>query len=150
MKRLAIWRYREDEHLKHAPLNDDEIHFIELPKFRKTIPNFENKCEQWFAYIDDSNPSWVKEVMSKNKAIVTAKKLKDDFVSDKSNQALIDAYEIWCMDQNTKIKHAKEDGKNEATIEIAKNMLRKNTDIDFIIETTGLSKDEIAKIKEKL
>lgn len=146
----TIWKYREDEHLNHLPLNGDEIHFIELPKFRKTIPNFENKCEQWFAYIDDSNPSWVKEVMSRNKTIVTAKKLKDDFVSDKSNQALIDAYEIWCMDQNTRIKHAKEDGifegKTEKALEIAKNMIRENINIDVIVKTTGLSKNDILKI----
>ena len=86
--------------------------------------------------------------MSRNKTIITAKKLKDDFVSDKSNQALIDAYEIWCMDQNTKIKHAKEDGKNEATLENAKNMLKENADINFIIKTTGLSKEEILSLKK--
>ena len=83
--------------------------------------------------------------MSKAKTIVNAKKLKDDFLSDKSNQTLIDAYEIWCMDQNTKIKHAKEEGRIEGKIEIAKNMLSKNMNIDFIVETTGISEKRITK-----
>ena len=41
-----------------------------------------------------------------------------------------------------------EDGKEEATLSIAKNMLAKGTDVNFISEVTNLSIDEINKIKE--
>jgi predicted transposase/invertase (TIGR01784 family) len=37
-------------------------------------------------------------------------------------------------------------GKQEAKLEIAKKMKEKNSDIDFIIECTGLSKEEIEKL----
>ena len=40
-------------------------------------------------------------------------------------------------------------GYDQKTIEIAKKMLQKNTDINFISEITGLSYEEIGKIKEE-
>ena len=40
-----------------------------------------------------------------------------------------------------------EQGLNEKTIEIAKNMLNKGTDIEYISEITGLSIEEIEKLK---
>ena len=39
-------------------------------------------------------------------------------------------------------------GKQERNIEIAKNMLMKNMDINIISEITGLSVEEIEKIRE--
>ena len=77
----TVWRYREDNNLNHEPLNSDEIHFIELPKFRKTIPDFDDKLNQWLAYIDETNPKWVKEVMSKNKVIENANTMREEFIS---------------------------------------------------------------------
>ena len=40
-----------------------------------------------------------------------------------------------------------EKGQNDSKLEIAKKMLQMKTDIDFISETTGLSKEEILKLK---
>jgi predicted transposase/invertase (TIGR01784 family) len=39
--------------------------------------------------------------------------------------------------------------KHEKEIEIAKNMLKKGSDIDFIAEVTGLSVKEIKELSEK-
>jgi len=43
-------------------------------------------------------------------------------------------------------KEGKQEGKKERNIEIAKNMLAKNSDVQFISECTGLSIDEINKL----
>ena len=39
-------------------------------------------------------------------------------------------------------------GKNERNIEIAKKLLKNKVDISIIVDSTGLTKDEIEKIKE--
>ena len=146
----TIWRYREDDNLNHDPLNSDEIHFIELPKFRKTIPDFDNKLNQWLAYIDETNPKWVKEVMSKNKVINNVNTMRDEFISDESNKLLLDAYEIYCMDQNTRIKDARTEGKAEGKAEeirqVVINMFKQNLDIEIISKVTGLSINDINRI----
>ena len=154
----TIWSLRENNNLNHKPLNSDEIHFVELPKFREANPDFEKKYNQWLAYIDETNPVWVKDVMKKNKVIKSAEILKNDFISDKENQMLIDAYEIYCMDQNTNMKHAKEEGIAEgiskgekiALQNVVINMLKQNIDIDIISKATNLSIEEITKIKNSM
>lgn len=45
---------------------------------------------------------------------------------------------------------AKIEGKNEGIVEIAKKMLLETTDLDFISRTTGLSINEIEKLKEEI
>lgn len=42
------------------------------------------------------------------------------------------------------------EGANQRNIEIAKNMLKEKSNIDFISKITGLKKEEIEKIKEKM
>jgi predicted transposase/invertase (TIGR01784 family) len=42
---------------------------------------------------------------------------------------------------------AKEEGKIEGKIEVAKNLLRNNVSIEIIINSTGLTKEEIENLK---
>jgi hypothetical protein len=46
-------------------------------------------------------------------------------------------------------KAGRDEGRNEGRNEIALNLLQMNMDIPFIQKATGLSKDEILKLKEK-
>ena len=50
--------------------------------------------------------------------------------------------------KNTLIYEAEEKGKAEGILAVARNMLKENTDINFISKTTGLSKEEILALKE--
>ncbi len=45
------------------------------------------------------------------------------------------------------VAEAKKEAQTESNIEIAKNMLAKNMDINFIFEITGLTKEEIEGLK---
>ena len=74
----------------------------------------------------------------------------------------------WEMEHNTIIKEAQmakenaekalkegmqkgiEQGINKRNIEIAKNLLLKNIDVEIISETTGLTKEEVEKLKENV
>ncbi len=44
------------------------------------------------------------------------------------------------------IKEGKKEGKKEKAIEIARNLLKANMDLEFISQTTGLSIDEIKNL----
>ncbi|MDQ1353769.1 MAG: hypothetical protein QG657_4076, partial [Acidobacteriota bacterium] len=62
----------------------------------------------------------------------------------------LDAYDkkgIYIQDERGRIEYAKEEGretgKKEKALEIAKTMLSKGIPIDTIVETTGLTKEEI-------
>ena len=66
-------------------------------------------------------------------------------------QRLEELREKWEMDRISAIDFAEErgqkKGKEEKQKEIAKKLLEKNISEDIIIETTGLTKEEIEKIK---
>lgn len=50
-------------------------------------------------------------------------------------------------DQMTRIKSAKEEGATEKAIEIARNLINLNIDIETIIKASGLSKDDIEALR---
>ena len=95
--------------------------------------------------------------MDKNEAIKEAKKVYDELMADEHERTLIKLREKYIRDYNT-IKEdgynngyndGKELGAKENTIEIAKKMLKENVDVDFIVKMTGLSKEELEKLKDK-
>ena len=68
----------------------------------------------------------------------------DDFVklmSDEEEERLL---------KNSYIQEGFEQGIEQQTIELTKNMLKKNIDINQISEITGLSTDEITKIAKNM
>ncbi len=57
------------------------------------------------------------------------------------NSVILDWNEKSCF------KAGEKEGAKNKSIEIAKNMLKKNLDINLIIELTGLTKEELKKLK---
>lgn len=57
---------------------------------------------------------------------------------------------IWKPERlkNTLIDEAREEGEAEGILKVAKNMLQEKMDINLIVKTTGLSKEEILALKE--
>ena len=117
--------YKEEEEVATEKI---EMHFIELPKFKKKNPGVENKIEQWL---------WIDEMsMNKEERELYEARLKGEF------------------NYNTAIHIAKEEGKElgeklgekKKQLEIAKKLLSKKMPIEEIIEITGLSEDEIKNI----
>ncbi|MDG7057310.1 MAG: transposase, partial [Wolbachia endosymbiont of Penenirmus auritus] len=48
-----------------------------------------------------------------------------------------------------KLDDARDEGRQEGKIEVAKNLLKAGVSIDIIAQTTGLLKAEIAQLKEE-
>ena len=49
--------------------------------------------------------------------------------------------------ENSHLDEARNEGRNESKIEIAKNLLNNNVDLSIIVDSTGLSADEVNSLK---
>ena len=136
--------------LKHL-----EFHFIELTKFTKTETQLDNILDKWVYFLKNA------EVLQKVPSTLQETEFIDAFdilaKSNWSNKELLeyDQYlDIW-RSETSRIEGAradgktigKEEGKNEEKIEIANAMLLNGFEISTITKITGLSLEQVQKLK---
>ena len=126
-----------------------EVHFIELPKFRR----FEkkdlkrNSLHRWLKFFDKMlSEEELKELMEMDSAIKRAEKKLEYLSSDEEALALYRAREDSAHERANLIYSGKMEGK----IEIVQNMLAKNMSLELIAEITGLSMKEIKALQTKI
>ena len=140
-----------DKHREHELLNDIKYYFVELPKFRKQNPDMNNKLNQWLAFIDDTDRRLIKMAEEKNKVLEKARVEINYLTGDAEVKRLEELREKWEMDRISAISYAEKRGKElgieDEKKQTAKKMLEKELPINMIIEITGLSKEEIEKLK---
>ena len=122
-----------------------EAHYIELSKFIKKNPGFSKKLEQWLWHIVGEEDK-VKMVSKENKSI---EKVVEDLDEMSGNEverweAFKRRYAEW--EYNYTIAQSIAEGELKEKKAIAKKMKEKGTDINTIVEITGLSKEEIKKL----
>ena len=139
--------YKDEEELATKKL---EMHFIELPKFKKKNPGVENKIEQWLWTIIGEEEK-IEMAEKDNKEIKKAIEIVDTMSMDKRERELYEARLKGEFNYGISISMAKKEGeelgKNEQKLEIAKKMLSKKMPIKEIKEITGLTDEEIKKLK---
>ena len=146
-------KFRYDVKLTDIETNKifyDKLMFIylEMPKFNKTEKELKTRFDKWLFVLKnlhklDRIPNDLRENIFE--------KLFDTAEIAKFNKEEYQAYEDslkYYRDLKNSINYAKEAGKNEERIEIAKEMLKDNLPIEQIIKYTGLSKDEIIYLKK--
>lgn len=132
---------------KNKLLTEDlELHYIQIPKFIEENRQTETKLDQWIQFIGNVSKEGVKEAMIKNKIIKKAKEELDYLTGDDETRRLAELRDKAIRDEKTNLRGAKEEGKNEAKMEIAKQMLKQKANIEFIVNVTGLTKEEIKKL----
>ena len=136
-----------DKHREYEVKDGSEWWFIELPKFRKSNPNMDEKINQWLAFIDDENRGWIEMAEEKNGVIKKAKKEMTYLTGDEEVRRLAELREKWDEEYEASMRYAREKGEKEANIENAKAMKKLNIPIEQIMEITKLTKEEIEKIK---
>ena len=127
-----------------------EFNFIELTKFNKTNIELINIIDQWVYFIKNVENL---DMIPEN---IQDKGLKEAYIdADKHNwtKTELEDYNkifIKIRDEIGRIELAEEKGiekgKIEGKIEVAKKLKSKGFDIETIIETTGLSKQEIENL----
>ena len=154
------------EHKDYEVIKDLQWYFIELPKFRMSNPDMEDKLNQWLALIDNEDRGMIKMAEEKNKTIKEAKKEVEYLTGEEEIKRLAELREKWAMDRRSEIsdareegieegrkegrKEGKEEGKKEEKLAIAKNMLNKGKSEEDILDFTGISKEELEKLKEAI
>ena len=126
---------------------DLELRIIEIPKAEKILKKDKyNKIAQWLMFLDNPNTERVEEIMKENEEVKKANTVLYQMSEDEELQRLAELREKWDLDERSALGHAREDGEEKAKNEIARKLKSKGIDIAVIIETTGLTKEEIEKI----
>jgi predicted transposase/invertase (TIGR01784 family) len=166
------WNIREEKYSNIILTDKLELHIIELEKLEKmkNLYGKEKELLAWCKFI--KNPEDMEDwIMSENENIKKAKEELDKISQDKHERWLAEMREKAIKDEialrktgynegiEEGIKRGMEEGikkgleegvkkgSNDEKIEIAKNMLKENIEIDTIIKVTKLTKEEIAKLK---
>lgn len=126
-------------------------------EFHVNLNNLSDEC-----YNDDERNKYFKLLTLNKQSDLKLLSKGDDIMEDAANKIAslssdpnfiseLERQQIQEYARNYALEKAEERGKqtgiNERNIEIAKNMLKKNSDVSFISECTGLSIEEINNIK---
>ena len=150
------WNIREEKYTNIILTEKLEIHIIELEKLEniKTLNDTEKKLLNWCKFI--KNPVEVEDsIMSENEEIKKAKEELDKISQDAKERRLAELREKALMDEiairdsgfKEGIEQGLKEGSQQEKISIAKNLLKLKVDINSISQATGLSVEEIEKLK---
>lgn len=155
-------RYHNSYRLKEVTTNEEltnlqEIHFIELPKFneignKEEIEDIEkmDSLERWLEFLIEPESNTVRRLELSDEAIKQAKTELYRLSMDSKERERYNMREKAIYDEISAMESSKEEGIKEGKKEVAKNLLLANIEIDVISQSTGLTKEEIIKIKENL
>jgi predicted transposase/invertase (TIGR01784 family) len=160
----VISRYRLKEKDDLTDYSDDiELVFVELPKFRKTLPQLESITEKWLYFLKSANtlqsvPPSLGEIPAINHAFEVARQSKlgkreleilekRSMVLHDSRNAILKAQQdgLAAGEQKGREK-GREEGAQEKAREIARSLLSV-LDPETISRTTGLSVVEIERLR---
>ena len=151
---------REEEYQKVILTEVMEFYIIELPKYEKYKEKNKNeKLNRWIKFIKE--PGGME--MGEDKVIQKAKEVLEEISQDERERYLAELREKYILDQKAiedagydkGLKDGMSKGKSlgiiqghkERNIEIAKYLLKLNMSIEQIKEVTGLTEEEIKKLK---
>ena len=145
------WHLSNDD--THMVLtNKLELVILELPKAKKIYSKSpDDKACQWMMFLNNPDSEEVKHIMSINENIKRAYEKLKCISNDEKTIRMAELRERAIKDEKTAIAYATkkgvEQGKEQATINTAKKMLKEKIDIDTISKITELTKNEILKMK---
>ena len=130
------------------------IIYLELYKYVINNKNIDDKLTKWIDFL--TNPIILDKNTIEDKDIEKARKTLEYISTNDNERTILDAIQKSRNDFYNDMTAAKEEGKEEGlkegeknkSIEIAKNMLKLNIDINIISQSTGLSITEIEDINK--
>ncbi len=144
-----ISRYRLKEKDDLTDYSDDiELVFVELPKFTKQLNDLETLVDKWLYFLKSANeletvPPKMGEVPAINHAFTVAEQNK---LTKKELDAL-EKREMFLHDNRNAILKAKQEGRQEERLEIARSLLDV-LDEETIAQKTALTVAEVQRLKK--
>lgn len=152
-----MFHLREDRTL--IPLVDDiEVHFLELSKLDDVIPT-QSGLKNWLLFLKSVDTTYWEVLKMNEPGLTKAMDTLQYLSQDTEARRLYEARQKYLHDEASMLEGAKQVGMREGmkegmkeglkkgVIEVAKNMLELKMDITTIANVTGLSEDEISKLK---
>ena len=139
---------------ENIPLTDKmELHYIQLPKFRKKCKKLSSGIDYWLALIMNFEMEEVKKMAKEKKALQKAIDETEYLTGEEAEKRWAYLRLKAEIDENTAysngLEQGVEKGERQEKIAIAKKMLEQKADIEFIKTCTGLAEEEINKLKKK-
>lgn len=106
-----------DKHRDYVVIDGVEWYFIELPKFRRSHPDMNEKVNQWLAVIDDMDEELIEMAEQKNQLL---RKVKVEFLElsgDEETRRLEELKDKWERDYKSGVSYAMEEGMKKGLIE---------------------------------
>ncbi len=148
-----IKRYHSIFRLRETQDNIDltnaiEIHFIELPKLKLEMASYTNPLDRWVVFLKGGwDMELINRLAKEDPAIGKAKQVLEQMASNPRERELYELRRKAILDRNSALFEAKLEGKLEGKFETARAALLKGADVEFVAEITGLSLDEVQKLK---
>lgn len=122
-----------------------------MPKFKKLLKKDfgHDALQRWLKFFDSTiSDEELKEIIAMDKKIKKAEKKLEDLSKDPSARALYEAREESRIEYNSSISYAMEKGIEKEKLTIAINALKKGIEVDVVCDITGLTIEEVLKIKK--
>ena len=163
---ICFTSYKEGEELKGEKKSirkymfqdsDGNVEDYGLEKYKIDLEYIENKYynndeltrrEKIFLMFKESNREKLKEISKGDKIMDKIYKRLDKLSEDEALSLLYDEKEREEEKKQAEIEYAEEHGLNKGIKQTAKNMLERNMNIDVVAEITGLSLEEVIKLKD--
>ena len=133
------------------------IIYLELNKYKITKDNIDDKLTKWVDFL--TNPIDLEKSTFEDEDIEKARKKLEFISSDDKERASLEAIKEGLFDQYSSfnigkkegieegLKEGLKEGEKKGKIEMARNMLKDNVDINIISKYSGLNVEEINKLK---
>ncbi len=117
-------------------------------------PKVNSNLDKWLTFLTEPKKEGMEVLEIEDPAIRKAITVLDMLSRDPETVRLAELRMKKILDDTSMLEGAKEEGKIEGKIEekieITKNALKKGFDISAIIDITGLSEEEVLKIKDEM
>lgn len=126
-----------------------EIHFLELKKIKKRKPD--SPIMFWLEFIDNPESERIKKMYELEAVFSEAKEVYDKAIADPSVQELLRIHDKAERDYNDAIARNRREGEqvggHQKAVDVAQNLLKIKLPLPQIAQITGLSIEEVEKIK---
>ena len=147
----SVWKIMETKSGKRIILTDKfELDIIMLPKIKGKEAK-KDELLDWLYFLENPKSERVVKRMGENKELKQAVEKVDSLSEDERMQRIADLRQKAIWDEKAiyskGMKDGRKNGREEEKIQIAKKMLKEKIDIEVILKITGLTKEEIEKIR---
>ena len=122
-----------------------EVHVLELPKLPKNADGTE--IWDWMKFISADKKEELDMIAQKNPRVKKAVARLMELSQDERTRMLYESRRLMEMDQRVSECDAKQEGKQEERLTIAKNALHMSMPLEDIVKLTGLPKDKIEELQ---